>query len=271
MELLKHNEVEEFASQGFVVFDPRIEPATIDAAYDALKDLYPPEGTPADDMGGKVAMRDARRIQDAWRMIPAVKEIATAPRVLELLRQLYGRKPLPFQTLNFKVGSEQRTHSDTVHFNSSPAGYMCGVWVALEDVDMDNGPVAYYPGSHRWEEIALPEVDAFGATTPLGKGLARLKTNFKAVRDSMADYLVYENVIQARIDREGVKPVYATIRKGQAFVWAANLLHGGSPQRDRARTRLSQVTHYFFEGCRYYTPLLKRGFKTAWRTPNWIV
>ena len=271
MEMLRRNDKEEFDSQGFLVFDPGIDAAVIDRAFNDLKDLYPPEGTPSDDMGGKVAQRDARRIQDAWRISPAVKAIATAPRVLQVLQGLYGRKPLPFQTLNFKVGSEQRTHSDTVHFNSRPAGFMCGVWVALEDVDTDNGPVMYYPGSHKWEEIALPHVDEFAAKGELARKLARLRAPFRYMRDSKADYFVYEDAIQDRVERSGVKPVYATIRKGQAFIWAANLLHGGSRQHDRNRTRMSQVTHYFFEGCRYYTPLLQRGPFTRWRTPEWIV
>jgi len=43
-------------------------------------------------------------------------------------------------------------------------------------------------------------------------------------------------------------------RKGQALIWAANLLHGGSPQHDPKLTRWSQVTHYYFEDCVYYTP-----------------
>jgi len=271
MEMLRRNDKEEFDSQGFLVFDPGIDMAVIDEAYSDLIDLYPPEGTPSDNMQGRVAQRDARRIQDAWRISPAVKKIATAPRVLDVLRDLYGRKPLPFQTLNFKVGSEQRTHSDTFHFNSRPAGFMCGVWVALEDVDMDNGPVMYYPGSQKWEEIALPHVDEFSARGETAKKVARLKARFRYLRDPKADYFVYEHVIQQRVDHAGAKPVYATIRKGQAFIWAANLLHGGSPQRDRGRTRMSQVTHYFFEGCRYYTPLLQRGPFTRWRTPEWIV
>ena len=48
---------------------------------------------------------------------------------------------------------------------------------------------------------------------------------------------------------------------------SANLLHGGSRQLATQRTRHSQVTHYFFEGCRYYTPLLSRGRDVAWRHP----
>lgn len=48
------------------------------------------------------------------------------------------------------------------------------------------------------------------------------------------------------------KPFLA--RKGQALIWCANLLHGGSTQADLTLTRWSQVTHYFFEDCIYYTP-----------------
>lgn len=44
-------------------------------------------------------------------------------------------------------------------------------------------------------------------------------------------------------------------RKGQALIWAANLLHGGERHLDPDRTRWSQVTHYYFEDCLYYTPL----------------
>lgn len=268
--MLARNQQEEFDTQGFLVFDPQIDASTIDAAVARLLELYVPEGHPEDRSGNIVAFRDSRRVQDAWKVVPEIKAIATAPRVLQLLEQLYGRKPLPFQTLNFRVGSEQKTHSDTVHFNSKPSGYMCGVWVALEDVDATNGPVMYFPGSHKWPEVALADVDAFGAKPGLPTLMAKMKTNFQVVRNTDADYGVYERVIQERIDRSGAEPVYATIKKGQAFVWAANLLHGGSPQADRGRTRLSQVTHYFFDGCRYYTPLLRRGMKTHWRTPNWI-
>lgn len=40
-------------------------------------------------------------------------------------------------------------------------------------------------------------------------------------------------------------------RKGDVFVWNAQLLHGGSPIADRGRTRRSVVFHYFSESdCR---------------------
>ncbi len=51
-----------------------------------------------------------------------------------------------------------------------------------------------------------------------------------------------------------LKPERLHVPKGTAIAWAANLLHGGSPVRDRERTRHSQVTHYYFSNCLYYQP-----------------
>lgn len=72
---------------------------------------------------------DARRVQDGWLVNVAVNGLATNPAVLSLLGKLFGHRAFPFQTLNFKYGTEQRTHPDTYHFNSVPERFMCGVWV----------------------------------------------------------------------------------------------------------------------------------------------
>src|SRR3989442_304115 len=174
------------------------------------------------------------RIQDAWRISENVRALALSPKILELLEDLYGRRPLAFQTLNFNVGTQQATHSDAIHFNSMPPGYMCGVWVALDDIDMDIGPLVYYPGSHKLPELTMQEIGA---------------------ESSGEDYPKYERHIQDLIERDGLEPAYSTIRKGQGLLWSSNLLHGGAPQRDLSRSRHSQVTHFFFEGCKYYTPM----------------
>jgi hypothetical protein len=72
------------------------------------------------------------------------------------------------------------------------------------------------------------------------------------------------------VEREGLRAEYGTMPRGHALIWSSNLLHGGAPQRDRERTRNSQVTHYFFEGCEYYTPMLSEGDSVEWRDPRWI-
>ena len=81
----------------------------------------------------------ATRLMDGWESIPGVKRLSLLPNVLSLLAALYRRKPIAMQTLNFARGTEQRPHSDAFHFNSVPQGFMCGVWIALEDIDERNG------------------------------------------------------------------------------------------------------------------------------------
>jgi hypothetical protein len=50
------------------------------------------------------------------------------------------------------------------------------------------------------------------------------------------------------------------MKRGEAIIWSANLFHGGEKINDPTRTRLSQVTHYYFENCMYYTPLFSDPF-----------
>jgi hypothetical protein len=57
------------------------------------------------------------------------------------------------------------------------------------------------------------------------------------------------------IRESGIAEKKFRAKKGQALIWLSNFLHGGSRQTDKAKTRWSQVTHYFFEDCAYYTPM----------------
>jgi len=56
------------------------------------------------------------------------------------------------------------------------------------------------------------------------------------------------------ITEHRAKTEHFLARQGQALIWCANLLHGGSLQNNPTLTRWSQVTHYFFDDCVYYTP-----------------
>jgi len=180
------------------------------------------------------------RVQDAWQDVPEVKRLACNQTVQQLLSDLYGRRAFPFQTLNFPVGTQQHYHSDSIHFSSCPERFMVGVWVALEDVDEDNGPLIYYPGSHAWPIYTNEQLG--------------VNPNF-AGNDPSGHYGAFMETWEELVEANNVKPMQFHAKKGQALIWAANLLHGGAAQNDLKRTRYSQVTHYFFDNCCYYTPL----------------
>lgn len=66
----------------------------------------------------------------------------------------------------------------------------------------------------------------------------------------------YEPFIRQLVESINLPKKTLTIKKGQAMIWSAYLLHGGEKINDTGTTRYSQVTHYFFENCAYYTPRL---------------
>jgi hypothetical protein len=178
-----------------------------------------------------------QRLQDAMH-IEEVHKIASNPRIIEILSSVYGRKAFPFQTLNFPSSTEQSAHSDHVHFDSIPHRFMAGVWLALEDITEENGPLFYYLGSHKWPvlyntEVAHHQVDK---TAP--------------------HYSRFPAAWEAYAKHYGVEKQYFHAKKGQCLIWSSNLVHGGSAQNNRNCTRWSQVTHYYFDDCAYYTPVL---------------
>lgn len=207
--------VSSLAENGYAILDPEYDAGDLATAEAFCRDV----------------VADRGRIQDGWISEPAIGRVAVHQPIIDLLSQLYGRRAFPFQTLNFEVGTQQKPHSDTYHFNSTPERFMCGVWVALEDISPDAGPLIYYPGSHKLPILKRTELGG---------------TQF---------YPDYEKHIQRLIEDHGLQPEYGLLKRGQALIWSANLIHGGSKRNNPELTRRSQVTHYYFEDCAYHTPL----------------
>ena len=182
-------------------------------------------------------LKPGLRLQDAVE-IEEVKRIASNKSIIDILTNVYGRKAFPFQTLNFPSGTQQGAHSDHIHFDSLPHKFMAGVWLALEDIDEENGPIFYYPGSHKWP--ALTNIDIGCHST---KDLKLLQSRFASAWEAYAAFY-------------GVEKQFFHAKKGQCLIWASNLVHGGAPHQNTSRTRWSQVTHFYFDECAYFTPML---------------
>lgn len=222
-------------TDGFGVID--FPDPEIDARIDRIKRrLGPGFDIPFNDPAADKT-KGERRVQDAWKTDEDVRAIASNPAILDLLSKLYGRRAFPFQTLNFPVGTQQAAHTDSVHFSSLPERFMCGVWLAMEDVTAEAGPLFYVRGSHRWPIITNALIGRRGFGSELN-----------SAQDPYAD------AWNALCSTHGKTQEPFLARKGQALIWTANLLHGGSRQTDPTVTRWSQVTHYFFDDCIYYTP-----------------
>ncbi|KAJ1410373.1 hypothetical protein B484DRAFT_402953 [Ochromonadaceae sp. CCMP2298] len=147
--------------------------------------------------------------------------------------------PYSYQSLNYPRSSQSYTHSDYVHFGTYPAKAMTAVWVALEDIHPDSGPLFYYPGSHKMPYYNMQDLG--------------LKKN------SDGDYPKYQDLIQAMAENMGYKRATFLPKEGEALIWHGNLLHGGPPPNNPILTRLSIVVHFHFYGMEFgWQPVASR-------------
>ncbi|CAE8709431.1 unnamed protein product [Polarella glacialis] len=157
-------------------------------------------------------------------------------RILTIVQRLLGGPATLLQALLFERGSQQSLHDDTWYaMGSDLKGGMVGVWVALDDVDEDNGPVFYYPGSHLRDELVL---------NPNGRSrreLIALPDGIRSSEDYKADVARRS---QLEVQQAGLTREVFRARAGDVGFWHERLLHGGSPIVNWTRTRLSLVIHY---------------------------
>jgi len=171
-----------------------------------------------------------------------IKDFGNDENLKELLAKLIGGTPVLFQSINFLMGSEQRTHSDSIHMTTFPSGGLLGVWFALEDIIMDNGPLHYYPKSHLLPYYLNSDYENEGSLLFIGN----------------KSYKNYEEMIAEKIKENGMKKEIFTAKKGDMFIWHANLFHGGEPHKDKNLTRLSMVFHYFNKDSVCYHEITQR-------------
>jgi hypothetical protein len=209
-----------FEEHGFAVLPGFFTPAAVDALNADLDALV---------ASGKLKFRYRNKLMFAFRKSVLVNQAAHDARLLGVLGALLGHEARLFQSINFLTGSEQHTHSDSIHMSTYPLGGLIAAWVALEDITPENGPLHYYPGSHKLPYYLNADYDNEGNNWLIGD----------------KDYSAYESFIDKRVQELGLQKEVFLAKKGDIFIWHANLLHGGEPHPNKALTRRSMVLHYF--------------------------
>jgi hypothetical protein len=251
-ELIKHQELTDeqkelaikFNKDGYAVIDLNLTDEEIERCKTDVNFLNNKDD--ANIQNPRYHYSQGKRVFEAWKECESLLSLAVHPKVTDTLKMLYKREPYPFQTITFNYGSNQPLHSDTIHFDSMPHRWLSAVWVALEDMTMDNGSLVYVPGSHK-----MPIFDFYD-----------LKLKCANFDDQFESYTEYEEFIRqlVAVGKLETKPLIC--KKGQAFIWSANLIHGGDIIRDPNSTRYSQVTHYYYDDCDvYYSPM----FSEVWK------
>lgn len=217
-----------FVAQGFLVLPEIVEAPLLDDLNRALDDVV------AKEVDG-YQEGSSERIHGLHDRYPAVKALWLHPEILRMLDLIFGQPARPCQSLTYVYGSQQEHHQDTIHLTPFPAGYMCGVWTALEDVKEGAGELRVFPGSHRLDRLYMA-----------GLGLPKVGGEWNDFGERAVP--AWTRMLESgRFRSEAYLP-----KAGSVLIWHENLMHGGAPRRDPSVSRRSIVGHYFAEGCVAY-------------------
>jgi Phytanoyl-CoA dioxygenase (PhyH) len=220
---------------GYMILPKFFDDAAIDAINSSLDDLI--------DRGeASTSPRDRSRIMNPFLESKEVSDALTNPELLRLLSFALGRDVRLFQGMHFFVGSQQAAHSDFFHMSTEPIGYLIAIWVALEDVSPDSGPVYYYPGSHKLPYLMTEGLEVRSGPLFVAKG-----------KDEE-----YNRRLSTAVEEAGIEPVEFLAKKGDVLVWHANLVHGGHSIERSGATRRSIVAHYFARDVLCYHEVTER-------------
>ena len=209
-----------YAAQGYCVLRRYLDGDTVDRMNEAIADLLE---------RGDIDFTYRTKLMFAVRKSPQLAAPFQDPQWAGLLDSLIGGRARLFQSINFLTGSQQRTHSDSIHMTTFPLGGLLGVWIALEDIDPASGPLHYYPGSHHLPYLLNRDYGNEGGTLTIGD---------KAYRE-------YEDLVAQKLSATDFAKEIFLPQKGDVLIWHANLLHGGEPVTDPRKSRRSMVLHYF--------------------------
>lgn len=182
------------------------------------------------------------RIMFAVRKSKKIRDLVSSKNLERILEMLMGKELQLFQSINFLEGSQQNAHSDSIHMTTFPSGYLIAAWIALEDVDENNGPLFYFPSSHKLPYLMNSDFDHGGNSLLIGN-----EANNQ-----------YEKAIAELIEQKELEKQTFYAKKGDLLVWHANLIHGGSPVIDKERSRKSMVLHYFGKDVVCYHEITQR-------------
>ncbi len=223
----------------------------IDKGYMILKSFYSEDEVSAlnkeiEDLtkSGKLDFNyTGKKIMESYKYSNLIDQnFFRNPKLLHLLDFIMGKKTVPFHTINFIEGSEQKAHSDFIHMTTEPEGYLIAAWTALESTHQKNGPLFYYPSSHKLPYITCQDYDSGNSRWLIGN----------------QSYKNYEDHVAKVVKEHKLKKEYFYAEPGDVFIWHANLLHGGDPIIQPGLTRKSMVAHYFCEEVICYHEISQR-------------
>ena len=145
---------------------------------------------------------------------------------------LFESETVLYTSLFYERGSSQTIHRDTPYFSTRPEYRYLGVWVALEDTDLENGPLVVVRRGH-----LLPELDRETMAR-------RFYADLEAVPASSEQlWNAYQTEVALQCREASLTQEAICVSKGDTIIWHPQAPHGGAEIVDLKRTRYSLVMH----------------------------
>lgn len=167
---------------------------------------------------------EAYKLNNLFLLDEAIRSVALSPYLRRVMHALLAAEPMICNSLNFERGSQQDAHIDSWYMPAPTDDGMIAASISLDTVDDTNGPIFFYPGSHKIPPYRFSD----------GR-LNLINDEFEACK----------NYLNNEIEKRNLKLERLSSQPGDVFIWNGQLIHGGSPISDFAKTRKSMVIHYW--------------------------
>lgn len=226
--------IRQFAANGFVIWPGLIPARDIDALVADLGRIHEHPGRFLStdhkrSAGFRFTGPERDRFEslfDTYVNFESARRVCLHPTIVRFLNLLFGTRPIATQQLLFQRSNGHEAHQDTAFVCAEEPLHMVATWIALEDVVQGRGELTYFEGSHR-----IPG-------HPFADGSKRFT-------GGVDDPAAMRDDLLAQCKAHGCAKRDFLAKKGDVFVWAADLVHASNPRtRPIEETRLSCVTHY---------------------------
>lgn len=146
-------------------------------------------------------------------------------------------------------------HQDNFYNRAEPSGGILAAWIAVEDVDPQNGCLAVFPGSHV-NGLAKTRRDwiyLLSRSPDVARSLLRLVSPW--TRGQPNDSGVVERYTYSETPQD-IEPVPVAMERGSVVFMHGDLIHFSYPNQTKDRFRRSLVANYVRVGTHFTTGLL---------------
>jgi len=187
------------------------------------------------------------RIHMLHRKLEIHERFLLHPRVIDVLEALIGPDILALQSMLFLKGPGkpgQGFHQDSYYIPTYPDS-LCGAWIAVDDVDEENGCMYFTPGSQH--EPIYPPADSYGFGDAALAGMQRVRgvSDTDDTKNDLARIAAKKYGVTSR----GVNEICARMKAGDVAFFGGHVFHRSHTNVSKDRFRRSFVGHYCNARC----------------------